>query len=390
MLGITDKEFAFLTEEEQQKLLRANLGGDAQALALKGLNPVICRQLKALEKCKEKLPHYYEALCVIPPTSLEQASSTYTTRVKEYSGNSLLDLTCGLGGDTSHFATRFARVTSLERDPLLAKIAEYNFKQLGIGNINVINSDAQTFLNTYDGAPFDVIYCDPARRDETRRTFLPEDCSPDILSLLEEIKRHTSKLVVKLSPLFDTEEIFRLFSGYGVTVEAVSYDGECKEVIAEIAFGGTDEKIVNTVIAKNGDFRKYTFPHEKSAARQQALAEYEYIYLADVSFKKHRNTRKLLDTCFTGVEAFSEESTVFSKSVIPAFPGRGYHILESSDYKPKTLKKTLRERGIKGATIIKGDASKPIAEIRKALSLQDGDQATLLAACGKLYFVETL
>lgn len=390
MFGISEKEFLFLTEEVPQKLLRDNLGGDVNTLALKGLDPTICRQLKALEKCREKLPHYYAALCIIPPTSLEQASSIHTTHVKEYSGNSLLDLTCGLGGDTSHFATKFYHVTSIERDPLLAKIARHNFNLLNLKNINLINNDAQTFLTTYEGAPFDIIYCDPARRDETRRTFLLEDCSPDLLSLLNDIKRHTSTLVVKLSPLFDVDEVFSVFAEYGVTVEIVSSNGECKEVIAEISFDHTCKKVVNTVIAKNGDFKKYTFPAEKTTVETPYPTEHAYIYLADVTFKKCRNTTQLMEVYFSNFTASTDEHVVLSDVAIPSFPGRGYRIIEKFDYKPKALKKILKERKIKGATLIKGNTQKSLAEIRKALALEDNDQVTLLINRELIYLVEPI
>lgn len=390
MFGISEEEFLFLTEETQQKLLQENLGGDASALALKGIPPAICRQLKALEKCREKLPHYYDALCIIPPTSLEQASSIYTTQTKGYAGKSLLDLTCGLGGDTSHFATKFDHVTSIERDPLLAKIARYNFNVLNRTNIEVVNNDAQTFLTTYGGAPFDVIYCDPARRDEARRTFLLKDCSPDILSLLDDIRRHTSTLVVKLSPLFDVDEVFRVFSAYGVTVEVVSYDGECKEVIAEIAFAHTHKKVVNTVIAKNGSFQKYTFSTEKRRVETRKPTVHNYIYLADVTFKKCRNTPQLLEVYFNDFAVSTDEHTVLTDAVIPSFPGRGYHIIEAFDYKPKALKKLFKERQIKGATLIKGNTQKSLAELRKALSLEDNNQTTLLIHRDILYLVEPI
>lgn len=390
MFGISEEEFLFLTEETQQKLLQENLGGDASALALKGIPPAICRQLKALEKCREKLPHYYDALCIIPPTSLEQASSIYTTQTKAYAGKSLLDLTCGLGGDTSHFATKFDHVTSIERDPLLAKIAQHNFNALNRTNIEVVNSDAQTFLTTYDGAPLDVIYCDPARRDETRRTFLLEDCSPDILSLLDDIRRHTSTLVVKLSPLFDVDEVFRVFSAYGVTVEVVSYDGECKEVIAEIAFAHTHKKVVNTVIAKNGSFQKYTFSTEKRRVETRKPTVHNYIYLADVTFKKCRNTPQLLEVYFNDFAVSTDEHTVLTDAVIPSFPGRGYRIIEAFDYKPKALKKLFKERQIKGATLIKGNTQKSLSELRKALSLEDNSQTTLLIHRDILYLVEPI
>lgn len=389
MFGISKDEFLFLTEPAQRELIKANLGADPSVLALKGFNTTLCRQIKALEKCKEKLPHFYNALCVIPPTSIEQASSIYTTNIKEYSGNAILDLTCGLGGDTTHFAKHFKQVTSIERDPLLAKIAEYNFNNLNISNIEVKNQDASAFLKEHNGTRFDIIYCDPARRDETRRTFLLEECSPDIISLLDDIKRHTDLFVVKLSPLFDIDEIFKIFSNYGVTVEVVSYNGECKEVIAEIAFGERYQKITNTIIDKDGSFKKYNFKYKEDAILKSPPSQKRYIYIADVSFKKCRNTKQLICS-YDNINATVEENVVFTDNQIDSFPGRGYKIVEVFDYKPKALKKIFKERAINGATIIKGNTTKALSEIRKALSLKDNNDATIVADRDSIYLVETI
>ncbi|MEG2759583.1 MAG: hypothetical protein RR908_06885, partial [Rikenellaceae bacterium] len=71
MFGISEDEFLFLTQPPQRKLVKANLGVNASMLALKGISSSICSQIKALEKCKDKLPHFYKAQCIIPPTSLE-------------------------------------------------------------------------------------------------------------------------------------------------------------------------------------------------------------------------------------------------------------------------------------------------------------------------------
>ncbi|MEG2492624.1 MAG: class I SAM-dependent methyltransferase [Rikenellaceae bacterium] len=390
MFGISEDEFLFLTQPPQRELVKANLGVNASMLALKGISSSICSQIKALEKCKDKLPHFYKAQCIIPPTSLEQASSVHTTSIKKYSGNRILDLTCGLGGDTSHFATTFKHIVTLERDALLSKIARYNFALLNLANIEVINQEAEAFLDSYKGDPFDMVYCDPARRDATRRTFLLEDCSPNIISLLDKIKAHTSTLIVKLSPLFDVEEVFRIFSDYGTTVEVISYDGECKEVIVEISFCNHEQKITNTVISKNGDFRKYGFSHESNTHIATPPTEKRYIYISDVTFKKCRNTQELMSVYFPKHKVLIDDNVVITELPLNSFPGRGYEIIDIFDYKPKALKKIFKERNIKGATIVKGNFHKPISEVRKALALGDNAQVTLLINADTLYQVQAI
>ncbi|MDE6569149.1 MAG: RsmD family RNA methyltransferase, partial [Alistipes sp.] len=124
---------------------------------------LVATQVKYRQRARHKLPSFAAVGCIFPPRAFEQASSEVCACCKRIEGETVLDLTCGLGVDAWALSRRFRRVTTLERDPVLAAVAAENFSRLGITNIEVVNSAAEDFLQR-DGLSFDWIYADPDRR----------------------------------------------------------------------------------------------------------------------------------------------------------------------------------------------------------------------------------
>lgn len=229
---MTPEQYRLLLTPEVRHTVEEQIGRDPAAIALDKRIPhaaLVATQVKYLARARTKLPSYYEARCILPPLAFEQASSEACAARKSCSGNTVLDLTCGLGVDALYLSKRFREVITLERDATLAAVAEENFRRLGATNIRVINSSAEAFLaSTLDH--FDWIYADPDRRSAGGRKLVRlEDCSPDIPKLLPELRRIAPNLCVKNSPLFDVGETFRLFGP--CRTEVVSLHDECKEVV---------------------------------------------------------------------------------------------------------------------------------------------------------------
>jgi hypothetical protein len=215
----------------------------------------VASQVKYLQRARVKLPSYFAARCVLPPIAFEQSSSEATAFRKEYSGRVAVDLTCGLGVDSLSLSRRFERVIALERDPELAAVARENFRRLGAHNIEVVNSSAEDFLlGSGTSADFrvDLIYADPDRRNASGKKLVRvEDCSPDIAAMLPLLGRLSPRLVVKLSPMFDVDEVFRLFGAH-TRVEVVSLGGECKEIVACVS-GDIPSPVVGAVAIGLGE-----------------------------------------------------------------------------------------------------------------------------------------
>lgn len=244
---ITSNDIATLLDPKLRDYIAGHLSDDPGrvALSLREHGALVATQIKYLQRARVKLPSYYAALCILPPLSFEQSSSEETASVKRYSGDTCLDLTCGLGVDAFYLSKRFRQVIAVERNAELSEIARINFRLLGVQNIRVVDSPAEAFLEQLRGqtqttpdrssGTIDLIYIDPARRDDQgKKVWLLEDCSPDAKALMPQLLALAPKVVVKASPLFDVDEAFRLF-GDTASVEIVSVRGECKEVLIEVS-----------------------------------------------------------------------------------------------------------------------------------------------------------
>ena len=142
----------------------------------------------------------------------------------------LIDLTGGFGVDFSTMARNFAQAVYVERQPDLCDIARHNLDLLGLGDAQVVNADAASFLATAEDA--DIIVIDPARRDEHGgRTFAIADCTPDILGMLDLLTAKAGHVLVKLSPMLDWHKAVEDCRGTVREVHIVAVANECKELL---------------------------------------------------------------------------------------------------------------------------------------------------------------
>jgi hypothetical protein len=186
-------------------------------------------QLRAASKIPELLnrePHW-----LIPTKqSLEQSSSDTLAlyKARETSGSILADLTGGMGVDVWAHASLGKKVYYIERDAFLAEFARWNFQNHP--NVEVLHTDAQTWLET--GTSCDVIYIDPDRRVQSKRSFLLEDASPNVLELWPKLSLASEKICLKLSPMVDLHYLIRAFSEAS-NIEILSLDNDVKEVLLQ-------------------------------------------------------------------------------------------------------------------------------------------------------------
>jgi hypothetical protein len=352
---------------------------------------LVSLQLKYLQKSRRKLPSYYQKRCIIPSLAYEQASSEMTAGMKKATGNRCLDLSCGLGVDSLAFSAHFKEVTALEKDPVLAKITEYNLGLLGAKNVRVIPSDAASFLQSWSGPPFDLIYADPSRRSDTgKRVFRIEDCSPSILQLLPDLHRAGKAFLVKLSPLFDVAEAFRIFpflNRYSV----VSVRNECREVWLEwSAPDHREEKEAEIRILTNNEteVQAHRFPWptaspEKDREPLSALPDSLPFYLLepDVAFYKARCTAALFRDYFPSLAGgFSNPSGYFISGEVPppGFPGRIFKVRDYAPFRAKALRKALREKGKPKWNVSCRDFPLRPPQIRERLGIKEGGDEFLV------------
>ena len=194
-------------------------------------------------KLKGKVREWYENPRLIFPLKLsaEQCSSSLTGQYKaelaeKIAGDGkwrLADLTGGLGVDSWFFSKKASQVLYCEMQKALCDAAKHNFAALEAGNIEICNCmvSPETFSVISEFNP-DIIYLDPARRGEGgRKVFLLEDCTPDILTLKDDLFRFSRHILLKLSPMADITMVCERLGGCCREVHIVGAGGECKELL---------------------------------------------------------------------------------------------------------------------------------------------------------------
>lgn len=154
----------------------------------------------------------------------------------------VIDLTGGLGVDCWAFSGIASHVHHNEMDPTLSNAVRTNFEVLGItdasfSSIEVAPGKVNEVIAACGNEP-DIIFLDPARRSSTgKKVFLLEDCSPDILTLKEELLSSAPDILVKLSPMADITMVCRRLGAEVKEVHVVEADGECKELLVWMSRG---------------------------------------------------------------------------------------------------------------------------------------------------------
>ena len=218
-------------------------------------------------KLRSKVPEWYADPSLVCPVALsaEQCSSTATASYKAVVAGRrtarLADLTGGLGIDCWQFSKVAGAVLYNEMNPALFESAKANLKRLGCDNVEFSNIciSPDTLPGLLDSFKPDMVFADPARRSEGRKVFLPEDCSPDVLSLQDIVLGRGCRFMIKLSPMADISLMLRKFHCVK-ELHIVEADGECKELLLLMEPGFTGETTIVT-----GPLR-FALSEEKGAA----------------------------------------------------------------------------------------------------------------------------
>lgn len=345
----------------------------------------------------------------------------------------LIDLTGGFGVDFSTMARDFAQAVYVERQPDLCAIARHNLDLLGLGDAQVVNADAASFLATAEDA--DIIVIDPARRDEHGgRTFAIADCTPDILGMLDLLTAKAGHVLVKLSPMLDWHKAVEDCRGTVREVHIVAVANECKELLLVLR-GQPDavpvEDVTVTVHCVNitargterftvmadaaGVHAVGTARHPDDAATCAANAEsvnanavctdstdgepvaeggptgnavgnpgnhaddglpFRYLYEPNAAMMK-AGCFAALSSAF-GVPQLATNSHLFvSDTPVEGFPGRAFRVATVMTMGKKDLKRGLS--GLTHANIATRNFPMSVSQLRGRLKLQDGGDAYLFA-----------
>ena len=388
---MTREELNIVMLDQVRQAIEQNIERDPLRVALDSHLPYpreVASQVKYLQRAKSKLPRLYAARGILPDRAFEQSSSDECAAAKRLQGGRLLDLTCGLGIDSSLLAERFERVVAVERDEVLADVVRENMRRMGIENVEVVTASAEEYLAraVERGERFDWVYADPDRRTaDGRRVVRLEECSPNMVELMPLIGRVTERVAIKNSPLFDVDEAFRLFGQCGV--EVISLGDECKEVM--IYADGREPMLAAEAIARGRAEVRLSELEQFRAEREGAVAEfaseeYRYLVIPDVALQKAR----LVEYALCGkADVWSNNSFGFARTMPEGVVGRVMKIKEIYPYDAKALKRRFKGEGV---DILLRDFPVGVDEVRRKAGMKSGSRhrLALTRVTERLYVVE--
>ena len=357
-----------------QQYINANLNTDLHSLLLKK-SPFpevsmqeLVQQIKGRKIAEKKFPFLNKDNIIFPPNlNLEQASSQDTAEYKAqfFKGKKFLDLTCGFGIDAYFLSQNFEEITLIEQNTELLEIVKNNWEVLD-RKANFINQQLEDFLES-NQEKFDLIYLDPARRDNhNRKVFLLEDLSPNLVEIQEQLSEISDEILIKLSPLIDLQHLVSSLQNIS-KIWIIAVKNEVKEVLIHIK--KTDEKTEISCVnlqSLEPEFN-FTLNTEKNCKSEFSIPK-KYIFIPNNSVLKS-GAFNLVSEKFNLKKLHQNTHIYTSEKLIEDFPGR---IFEAEELNPKEIKK-----GEKFNIITKNYPLKP-EEIKKKYKIKDGGEDYLI------------
>jgi SAM-dependent methyltransferase len=338
-----------------QRQLRATSDGTDRVAATLG-------QVELRAKAVEKLGPD-AALMYFTRDGLEQATRYPVARHRASrvaaAGPSVVDLTCGIGGDLVAFARQGLTTAGIDVDPLRTEIARANLAALGLGGAVQV-ADATTL----DVSPFGTAYADPARRSGRGRSFRPDDWMPS-WSFVEGLL--AGRACVKVAPGIPHGMV-----PPRVEAEWVSDGGEVKEAALWSPRLATAARRA-TVIGRGG---LATLTDEDDPGADVGDVG-EYLYEPDGAVIR----AGLVTAVAAGVEGHLLDRRIAYVTGDASFHtpfARSYRVVERLPYREKQLRAALRERGVGTLTIKKRGVDVAPEQLRTRLALHGDAAATIV------------
>jgi hypothetical protein len=410
---------------ETRHFIEKNLDADIRKVALQGCRdkavdlPLALQQIAGWQTARRKLPTWaaLDGILYPPHLNMEQCSGEQTARYKcsvcrdsvatKKSGSTLVDLTGGFGVDFSFLAPYFEHAVYVEQQEELCRLARHNFPLLGFDS-TVVCGDGTDYLHTMEHVT--MIFLDPARRDaHGSRTYGISDCTPDVLTLRDELLQKADYVMLKLSPMLDWRKaVSDLGEQWVREVHIVSTEGECKELLVLLSVKGSGLRLV----CVNDGVLFVVEESEMSANQSTEQANLPaFIGISDLSdpssdspaYLYEPNASIMKAGCFNelaahfGVSQVAPNSHLFtSDRPVPDFPGRQFVIEAVTTMNKRELRQYLQ--GITQANIAVRNFPLTAADLRRRLKLADGgstyifattlaDNTHVLLVCRKAVFV---
>lgn len=349
--------------------------GDPASLALRYQGKVsfslhhVLMLLVIYKKAIKKIPLFVEHHLAIDRRSYQQATSQNIAIYKQskWKGQRMLDLTGGIGVDSLFLADSFCSCTVVERNEDLNILAAYNLQKLGIQNVTRIDADATAFLTTSEDK-YDLVYIDPDRRDSETRKLLLQDLSPNVLDLLPEMPIHAARVYIKLSPLFDVEEIWRHIP-QTTEIWILSERNEVKEVGVYLDYSASPSRMIR--LYETYSKAEYLLDAGRTASLPNTDSVLRYLHIPYASVAKSRTSAHF----FGEEEVFQlKDFAIYTSDIEYTSGHRNFQVIEKVSCGVKATKKMLSKHGVFRCNIsVKGSQEMPETWHKKLKTKDGGD-----------------
>lgn len=368
-----------LLNPEVQNYLKSQIQKDIRSFSLMKspfeeiTSAELSQQLKGLQIAQSKFPFYFEAKNIYYPPSinLEQASSWATAQYKAniVNGNSLIDLTAGMGIDSYGFAQKFKKITALERNSDLVEIAKYNYQSLNQTNLNYQATNFETYFQENPTSKWDVIYLDPSRRIDSQRKVILEDLEPNILEWMNEFFKRSDTVLVKLSPLLDLKSAIDKVPQIQ-EIHIVALKNEVKELLLICKNNLSSNPKVKAVNLETNQSEFEFFWNEETLVKSEFSIPQKYIYEANSSILKS-GAFKLIGQKYKLKKLHINTHLYTSNELVETFPGKVFEVSEEL----KNIKSKLENPAFH---VISKNYPMSVEAIRRKYKLKESESQTLI------------
>ena len=359
---------------------------------------VVAQQVDAYNRLGSKVPTWakQDGLQFPFPVAIQQCSSEPLARFRQkiIEGESLADLTGGLGVDCYFMGRNMRRVVYVDAHPDAVEAVRHNYSVLGVSNTDFVNSTAEEYLKTCEEASvrFDNIFIDPSRRSSSGgRVFRLEDCSPDVTTIAPSMLRVADTVYIKLSPLLDISQVISQLPCVS-DVYAIGHATECKDLLVVLKSGqdAHSEPIIHAQMLSDdgGPVSPISFCQSEEKSAVARLADHlpsvgEKIFVPSPAVMKAAPF-SLLTNIYDLVMLGSGTHIYLGQNDIADFPGRRFVIVGVFDLSKSSVGE-LRKAYPTAAVAVR-NFPMSADELRKKLKIGESSQNFLFgvfAASGK-------
>lgn len=338
-------------------------------------------QIECRKKAAKKLSQTLQSSLFIFPTTLsaEQCTSDdlaefHASLINE--GETILDMTAGLGIDAFHLAQKAKHITAIDLNSDVAETLSINANVLGLNNFTAINADSVEYIKN-STEHFNTIFIDPARRgDGGKRLFALADCQPNIVELLDCVKAHCNKLIVKASPMLDATQVLRELPET-TDLYAIGTRQECKEIVAVVDFKNPQTAPTIHCITIDDETLDFSFTLDEESSATNIYGEIHegmYLYEPHPAVMKLQPF-KLISQHFNAIKLHQHTHLYTSTQIIPNFPGDCYKIEKIYPFTSRVAKEVVKD--YPRANVAVRNFILSADELRKKLKIKDDNKYRL-------------